>query len=180
MQTQETQFLNPQSIIKQIRLEPGMQVADLGCGTGYMSFAASRVVDEKGKVYAVDVQKNVLGQVKKEIQVENIKNIETIWSDVESLGATDIADQSLDMVFLVNILFLVNDKKSPFAEAKRLLKPNGKLLVVEWKKGNTSIGPSADKRIDLANIKQIAQEAGFSEEKEINSGTYHFGILFKI
>ncbi|MBU2575651.1 methyltransferase domain-containing protein [Patescibacteria group bacterium] len=179
MEDKETQFLNPDEIIKQINLKPGDQVGDLGCGTGYMSFAGSRVVGEKGRIFAVDVQKYVLEQVKKEAQMENLANIQTIWSDLEMLGATDITEHSLDMVFLVNILFQVQNKQVVFTEAKRLLKQAGKILVVDWKPGNMSIGPNADKRVDLANIRQIAQASALSEEKEINAGKYHFGVLFK-
>lgn len=180
METQETQFLNPENIIKQIDLAPGAQIGDLGCGTGYMSFAASHIIGEKGKIYAVDVQQSVLEQVKKQAQMENLANIETIWSDLEALGATDIAEHSLDMVFLVNVLFLINDKASVVKEAKRLLKETGKILIVEWKKGDMHMGPPTDKRLDLANIRQITQEQGLKEEKEINAGKYHFGVIFKV
>jgi len=179
MEVQNSKFLNPEEIIKQIDLKQGDQVGDLGCGTGYMSFSASRSVGEKGRIFAVDIQKYVLEQIKKEAQMENIQNIQTVWSDLETQGATDIAQNSLDVVFLVNTLFLVNDKKAVLEESKRILKQAGKILIVDWKPGNTSIGPSADKRVDLANIRQIAQELGFIEEKEINAGKYHFGILFK-
>ena len=82
------------------------------------------------------------------------------------------------MVFLVNLLFQINDKNAIFAEAKRILKQGSRILVIDWKKGNTNIGPNQDKRVDLASIKQIAQEFRFSEEKEIDAGKYHFGILF--
>jgi len=179
MEDKETQFLNPDEIIKQIGLKPGAQVGDLGCGTGYMSFAGSRFIGEKGRIFAVDVQKYVLEQVKKEAQMENLANITTIWSDLEIAGATDVAEHSLDMVFFVNVLFQVQNKQAIFTEAKRLLKQDGKVLVVEWKPGDMSIGPDADKRVDLANIRQIAQTSALSEEKEINAGKYHFGILFK-
>ena len=95
------------------------------------------------------------------------------------LGAADIAEHSLDMVFLVNTLFLINDKNAVMQEAKRLLKKTGKILIVEWKPGDMAMGPPKDKRLDLANIRQIAQTAGLQEEKEIIAGKYHFGILFK-
>ena len=86
MQDQNSQFLNPAQIIKQIDLEPGAQVGDLGCGTGYMSFAASSVIGEKGQIYAVDIQKPVLSQVQKEVQVEDIQiyaQFGLIWKCLE-------------------------------------------------------------------------------------------------
>ncbi len=179
MQDQVSQFLNPELILKQIDILPGSKVGDLGCGSGYMSFAASRAVGERGKVFAVDVQKQILEQVKKEAQSEGLDNIEVIWSDLETIGATKIANQLLDVVILTNTLFLVQDKTSVVGEAKRLLKTGGKLLIVEWRPGNMNIGPPSDKRISLDEIKQITSQQGFSQEKEVDAGKYHFGTLFK-
>jgi ubiquinone/menaquinone biosynthesis C-methylase UbiE len=179
MQSENSQFLNPDHILQQISIKAGAFVGDLGCGTGYMSFAASKSIGSKGKVYAVDVQKDVLSQVKKEAQVENIQNIETVWADLEITNATNIAQNSLDVVFLVNVLFQVSDKTAVFAESKRLLKPNSILLVVEWRVGEMAIGPNADKRVPADSIAQLATSANFSKVQNIDAGKYHYGLLFR-
>lgn len=173
-------FINPEIILRDIGLQPGMQVADLGCGTGYFVFPAARVVGLRGRVYAVDVQKNALEKLKKEAQTHNIVGIVPIWSDIEVVGATKIPEQSLDMVFLVNTLFQLKEKSIAIAEAKKFLKPNGQLLIIDWQPGDTAIGPTVDKRISLANIRQITTQIGFKEEKSVNAGTHHFGLLFKL
>ncbi len=178
MEDQSTQFLNPSHILSQINIEAGSYIGDLGCGTGYMSFAAARIIGEKGMVFAVDVQKSVLEQVKREAKLEGINNIETIWSDIESVGATRIAEQSLDVVLLVNTLFLVKDKNSVVLEAKRLIKQGGRLLVVEWLPGDSSIGPPSEKRVNLASIKEIVENQDFKYANEILAGKYHFGVIF--
>lgn len=179
MPNQDAPFLNPDSIVSQLKLAPGSQVGDLGCGTGYMSFAASRAVGAKGRVYAVDVQKAVLEQVKKEVRVEGISNITAIWSDLEVPGATQIAAASLDAVLLVNILFLVKDKAAVFKEAKRLLKKEGTLLVVDWLPGATGIGPAPDARVGADQALQLAQSAGFEKQADIDAGKFHYGIVCK-
>ena len=179
MPNQDASFLNPERIIEQIGLQPGFQAGDLGCGSGYMSFAASRAVGGAGRVYAVDVQKAVLEQVKKEAQVEGITNIITIWSDLEVSGATQIARASLDSVFLVNILFLVKNKDAVFTEAKRLLKKEGTLLVVDWLPGSTGIGPVLDARVGPDQASQLAQSAGFTKLTDIDAGKFHYGMVFK-
>ncbi len=179
MVSQDASFLNPERIIAQIGLQPGFQVGDLGCGTGYMSFAASRAVGSKGRVYAVDVQKSVLEQVKKEAQVEGITNIITVWSDLEVPGATQIAAASLDAVLLVNILFLVKDKNAVFAESRRLLKKGGILLVVDWFPGSTGIGPTPQTRVNQEEAAQLALGAGFAKAADIDAGKFHYGMVFK-
>jgi len=179
MPDQSTQFLNPRGILEQVGIQAGMRIGDLGCGTGYMSFAASPMVGAKGRIYAVDVQKDVIAQVKKEALMENIGNVETVWSNLEIIGATKVPPESLDLALFVNVLFQINDKKPVFGEARRLLKPGGALLVVDWKQGDTSIGPPAERRLDLADVSKIAAETGFVEIGAINAGQYHFGKLFK-
>lgn len=179
MPDQNAQFLNPEHIVGQLNLAAGSYVGDLGCGSGYMSFAASRAIGERGRVYAVDVQKAVLGQVKKEAQVEGISNVVTVWSDLEVPGATQVPPSSLDAVFLTNTLFLIKDKNAVFAEAKRLLKKDGQLLVVEWLPGNRAIGPPAQSRVGRDTALQFASSAGFSHVADIDAGRYHYGFVLK-
>ena len=172
-------FLKPEEILKQIGIRRGMQVADLGCGTGYMSFIVARMIGDKGRVYAVDVQKVVLEQVLREARAENILNLETVWSDLEIIGATRVPAGAMDLVLLVNVLFQIADQGPVFGEARRLLKPGGLCLVVDWLPGDSSIGPPPEKRLTEEIISKQAAEAGFSEPRPINAGQYHFGLLFK-
>lgn len=175
----DAQFIKPETILKQIGLQAGMQVADLGCGSGYFVLPAARLVGSRGKVYAVDVQKSALAQVRKEAQLQTIVGIEAVWSDIEVPGATRVPAHSLDMVFLINTLFQAQNKRAVIGEAKRLLKPDGRLLLIDWQPGEEALGPKVDKRLNLASIRQIMTETGFVEEKSINAGAHHFGLLFK-
>jgi len=175
----DTQFIRPELILQQVGLQPGMQVADLGCGLGYFALLAAKITGGRGKVYAVDVQKSVLEQVKKEAQVQNVIGIETVWSDIETVGATKIAAHTLDMVFLINTLFQVKHKEAVFAEARRLMKPGGFLLVVDWSPGDTAMGPPVESRLDLGKIKAMANAAGLVFQKDITAGSHHFGLLFQ-
>lgn len=166
--------------MKQIGLLPGMQAADLGCGSGYFALPAARLVGPRGRIFAVDVQRGALEQVKSEARLQVINNVETIWSDIEMVGATKIMPASLDMVFLVNTLFQINNKEAVLAEARRLLKPGGALLVVDWLPGDTVIGPPTDRRLDLAQMRQIIAGAGFVEQGSVEAGNRHFGWLFRL
>lgn len=175
----ETQFIKPETILKQIGLQPGMQVADLGCGAGYFSLPAARLAGSRGKVYAIDVQKSVLAQLRKEAQTQGVAGLEMVWSDIEVPGATKIPAHTLDMAFLINTLFQAQNKRGVIGEAKRLLKPDGLLLLIDWQPGDAAMGPKIDKRLDLVSIRQIMKESGFVEERPIAAGSHHFGLLFK-
>ncbi len=82
----DAQFIKPETILKQIGLQGGMQVADLGCGAGYFALPAARLVGSRGKVYAVDVQKSALAQVRKEAQSQGMH---ILSYDKYSRGAKD-------------------------------------------------------------------------------------------
>ena len=140
---------------------------------------AAAVVATSFNVSAAGELDKLLEQVKKEAQVENIKNIEVLWADLEVSGGTNIANQSLDVVFLVTVLFLLTDKQEAFNEAKRMIKSDGQILVVEWLSGDMSIGPVADKRVPKETITQLASSANFSQIKDIDAGKYHYGVLYK-
>lgn len=174
------QFIKPEAILKQIGLLPGMQTADLGCGSGYFALPAAHIAGPRGRVFAVDVQPAVLEQVKSEARLRNLNNLETVWSDIEVVGAAKIPPASLDMVFLVNTLFQVKSQDQVLAEAKRLLKPGGALLVVDWLPGDSVLGPPLAKRLDLIKTRQMIAGAGFTEQASVDTGPHHFGWLWRL
>ena len=69
-----------------------MHVADLGAGSGHYTLAAAKKVGESGRVYAIEVQKDLLTRIKNLAQTEHINNVEVIWGDVENRGGTKLKD----------------------------------------------------------------------------------------
>lgn len=171
-------FIQPAEILKLAGLKPGMQAGHFGCGNGYFTFAAARMLGAQGRVYAIDVQRGVLEQIHKEARLESIVNVETVWSDLEILGATNIPPRSLDIIFMVNVLFQIRAKRSFFEEAKRLLQSRGLILAVDWKTEKSQIGPPQDMRVGLDELRKVAQETGFEERQAFEAGKYHYGVLF--
>ena len=171
-------FINPDGILKMIGLKAGMQAAHFGCGNGYFTFSAARILGEMGRIWAIDVQKGILDQIKKEARLENLPNVQTVWSDLEIVGATNIANQSLDIIFMINVLFQIKAKRSFFEEAKRLLKSGGSILVVDWRAEKTRFGPILEARVSLDELREVARDTGFAEKSTFEAGKYHYGALF--
>ncbi len=173
-------LLDPETLLKsELKLELGYQVADLGCGgAGYFTLPVARAVGSRGKVYAVDVLRSALDGVASKAKLENLTNIETVWSDVERIGATKVPAGTLDAALLVNIMFQSRKNEEMLKEASRLLKVGGKLLVVDWKVAATPLGPPMDQRIPPEQLTVLAKKAGFVVNKELEAGPYHYGILF--
>ena len=98
-------FVSPGKVIEILGVIPGMSVADFGCGSGHYSLEAGRRVGKSGKVYAVDIQKEMLSLVHSQAEMENLGNVEIIWTDLEKPNATRLKDGSVDLVIISNILF---------------------------------------------------------------------------
>ncbi len=172
-------LLDPQALLtKELDLKFGHQVADMGCGgAGYFTLPAARLVGSRGKVYAVDVLKTALEGVLSKAKLENLLNIETVWSDIEKVGATKIPTATLDGALLVNIMFQSRKNQQMMQEAHRLLKMGGKLLVVDWKVEPTPFGPPTANRLPPQTISDLGTKLGFSIEKEFEAGPYHYGFV---
>ena len=172
-------LLDVDFILKKTQIGDGMKIADLGCGIlGHFVFPASRLVGKRGSVYAVDILKTILQTIDKKIKQDNIKNVQTVWSNLEVFNATKIEQGSLDVAFLINILYQSHKRVEIVREATRLLKKGGILLVVEWKKIASPFGPPLEERINLEALKFGAKKLGLKTENEFEAGKYHFGILF--
>jgi ubiquinone/menaquinone biosynthesis C-methylase UbiE len=172
-------FVSPEKVIEDLDLRPGMAVADFGCGSGHYSVAAAKRVGKNGKVYALDIQKEMLEMVRAQAKLEHLDNIETIWTDLETQESSRFKENSVDLVIISNILFQAENKKQIIEEAYRIIKPGGKAVVIEWDRKEKKIGPPLEARISPQEAKKMFEEADFSFEKEFNPGENHYGFIFR-
>lgn len=171
-------FSNPEKTINALAWSEGMTVADFGAGSGAMTFAlAERLKGYNGKVYALEVQKNLLELVKSEAAHRNLSNIEIIWCDIEKLGGTKLRDHSIDLGVASNVLFQVEDKMGFVEEVRRTLKPNGKLLLIDWADTYGGMGPAKTAMITKENARALFEKKGFKFEKDVDAGSHHYGML---
>ena len=150
-----------------------MLAADFGCGSGEWVLPLAETL-EYGKVYAIDLLEEPLSALRGKVRAKNLQNIEIVKADVEKTISRLLAN-SLDLVLMTNLLFQVDDKKAIFEEAKRVLKPGGKALVIDWSE-DANIGP--EQKISVKDLKNLANGAGFLLEKEFSAGSFHIGMIF--
>lgn len=167
-------FLDPQAILKSLGISREMTVADFGCGSGAWVIPLS-VILKDGAVFAVDIQESALSALESRLKMQGISNVKKVLADVEQ-KILDIPENSCDWVLLTDLLFQVDERLEVFKEAKRVLKPQGKILIVEWNMDSV-IGPK-EGRISLEEIKSLASNVGFDLEKKVPAGDYHFSLVF--
>jgi len=175
-----TTLINPSYVLKLVGLDTAMRIADLGCGNGYFALTAAQLVGPEGRVYAVDILKTSLVTVAHEASHHSLSNVTTVWSNLEIYGATRIPEGSLDMVFIKNALYQSGNRVSFLKEAVRLLKNGGRVIVLEWLKRPTRIGPPEDDRIDKSEVLALAKQVPHLHfVKEFDPGEYHYGFIFQ-
>ena len=172
-------FSDPKKNIEQCTITQGMIIADLGAGSGFYSIEAAKALNASGRVYAVDVQKDLLARLKNNAQKQGLHNVEVIWGDIEKVGGTHIKDNSIDLVMICNLMFQLGDKKTAVAEIKRILASGGRVLVVDWSDSFGGIGPGKGHVFSKADAESFFESQGFSKEREIQAGSHHYGFLYK-
>lgn len=172
-------LLDVNLLFNKAQVEEKMKVADLGCGSsGHFVFPCARLIGKKGVMYAVDILRTALAMISKRARTENLANIKTIWSNLEIFGATKIEAGSLDIGLLINTLYQSHKQVEILRESIRLLKKNGKLVIVEWKNIAAPFGPPPEERVKKELIDNAAKKLGLRPEDEFEAGPYHYGLIY--
>ena len=166
-------FTDPVKNLKAFGLREDSIVADLGAGTGYYSIALGALVP-RGKVYAVELQKDFLNTIKSKISEARLNNIEIILGDVEKLGGTKLGDGTVDAVIASNILFQVEDKEKFIEEIKRILKPKGRVLLIDWSESSIMSGNNI---VPKDKAREMFEKKSFVLDREIDAGAHHYGMI---
>lgn len=172
-------FSNPTKNIEQFQVDPGISVADLGSGVGFYSIALAKAVGPSGKVYAVDIQKELLSKLQTDATQEGVHNIKLIWGDLDLPKSSTLHDSSVDKVVIANVLFQLEEKDVLIEEAYRILKPGGKLLFVDWRDSYGGLGPKPQDIIREDVAKTLFEANNFQFEKDIQTGDHHYGFVVK-
>ncbi len=170
-------FSNPEKILIQFGVSKGTSVADFGAGTGFYAKLLAEKVGETGKVYAIDVHKDMVRKLGRE--AEGIANLEAVWGDLEHEGGSGLPDDSIDVVVIANTLFSLENKEAVAKEAKRVLRKKGRVLLVEWADSFAGLGPHSDHVVTEEKATKIFTDAGFVLDHEIEAGEHHYGLVFR-
>jgi ubiquinone/menaquinone biosynthesis C-methylase UbiE len=126
--TDRDSWQKPDELIKQLQLESGSQVADIGCHEGYMTFKLSKVVGKNGKVFAVDVTQYKLDKLQEHAKVRKAENIKTIKGDYDN---PKLPVNSLDAVIIMDAYHEMDDHDKILQHIKVALKSGGRLVLCE-------------------------------------------------
>ena len=155
----------PNQIIEAIGLKPGQVIADIGAGGGYFTLRFAEMVGKEGKTYAIDTNSEFLQFIKSSAKEMKFDNIITILAK----DKLDLPENSLDFVFMRNVTHHIPNRIEYFKNLKRFLKSNGKVVIIEYKKGKPFtfhglFGHTVPKEVLINEMK----ESGYILEKEFD------------
>jgi ubiquinone/menaquinone biosynthesis C-methylase UbiE len=161
---------NPENIFEFLELKSDYVAADVGCGSGFFTVPLSRKVK---KVYAIDIQKEMLDFLEQKIRRLNIGNIEPLLSRENEVP---LENESVDLLLSVNTLHEFHDKEKIISEIQRVLRPHGQAVIVDFKKKETGFGPPVTIRASKEQAKRLFEKKGLIPVKS-HEFKYHYLIV---
>jgi ubiquinone/menaquinone biosynthesis C-methylase UbiE len=148
--------LPPEKILSLLEMKENDIVLDLGAGTGYFTLpTASRTT---GKVYALDVEPQMLETLKKRVNEQHLKNVQLLEGEIEDIP---MENDQVDQIIASFVLHEVEPLSKGLQEIRRVLKQGGRCLCLEWEKKPMEQGPPLDHRIHSDDMKKAFEENGF-------------------
>jgi ubiquinone/menaquinone biosynthesis C-methylase UbiE len=174
-----TKFLDPERTLFATGLAIGQTAADLGAGSGFYVQSAGKIVGDQGVVYAVDILGSALDHIAAESRLKGLRNVKTLRADLEQANACSaIPTGSIDLVILANIIHQIKNQSALIAEAFRMLKTGGKVLIIEWNDQPGPIGPAVTERIRPEQVKKLLQQTTLKDAGSATTDIYHYGLMF--
>jgi len=167
---------NPEQAVRMLGLKPGMTVADVGAGVGYYSLKLAAGVGPTGKVYATDIQPGMIERLRANIAKAGAKNIEPVLSTEASTG---LADNSIDLMILVDVYHEFAQPRPMLQALKRALKPDGRLVLLEFRKEDPKVPIREEHKMSVAEAKAELEADGFVLDKVLNDLPWQHMMFFR-
>jgi len=119
-------FVNPYKLLNSAGLKPGQKVLEIGCGPGFFTIPAAKMVGEKGSVYALDINPVAIKTMRRKIKEKGLKNVKVILADASETG---LPEESVDVAFLFGVIHALDDVDAVMQETHRVLKVKGVLSI---------------------------------------------------
>jgi predicted methyltransferase len=149
----------PDDVIRVMKLAPGAVVADVGCGTGYFARRLARAVGARGRVYAVDVQPEMLDRLRERLAREAIDNVTPVLGEADD---PRLAPASVDAILLVDVYHELQQPRAMLARMRAALRSGGRITLVEYRlEGPSALHIRPEHRMSVEQILAEWQPAGF-------------------
>jgi ubiquinone/menaquinone biosynthesis C-methylase UbiE len=169
-------YFHPKKTLEKFGLREGMVLLDLGCGYGTFSLAAASIVGKKGLVYSLDIDEKMIKRVARKAQLKGLKNVRAMVADISSFR--NVVLPSADIALFANVIHGTGNKVQLLKSVKRLLKPRGRVVVMNWKiDENTPRGPPMELRPTKEDTLEYLRKAGYESAKVLDVPPFHYAVV---
>jgi len=172
---QRDAYQKPHEVITALGLKQGEAIADIGAGSGYFTFRLAQHVGETGRVFAVDVSPDMILHLNRRIRDMKLQNITTI------LSAPDdplLMDGSIDKFFICDTWHHIQNQGHYLALMKKMLKPGGQIIMIDFQKKESPVGAPMEMRIDREDLVRQMESNGYRIVKEHTFLPYQYFLVF--
>jgi arsenite methyltransferase len=172
---QRDAYQKPHEVVMALGLREGEIVADIGAGSGYFALRLAHHVGDKGRVYAVDINPDMILYLNRRIRDMKLKNVVTV------LAAPDdplLMDASIDRFFICDTWHHVQNQEQYLALMKKMLKPGGQIIIIDFHKKELPVGAPMEMRIAREDLVRQMESNGFKLTKEHIFLPYQYFLIF--
>ncbi len=172
-------FVDPAVVSSHFHIREGDVVVDLGAGSGYFTPVLSALVGNTGRVYACEIQKELVERIGVLARSKGLSNVDPLWCDIEMLGGVKLKDGIADVIIMVNTLFQFEQRDIALKEALRLLRSGGKFFLIDWTESFGGLGPQQTEVIGAQQAQALCEQLGYVYERAYDAGDHHYGLAFR-
>lgn len=165
---------NTSLLLKNLAVKPGMFIADIGAGSGYHSVLLSKMVGN-GKVFAIDVEPEMIAYLNKRIKHEKLSRIVPVLSTEQKVS---LAENTIDMMLLVDVYHEFSYPYEMALSMRSALKPGGKLVLVEFRSEDPTIPIKTIHKMSKAQAIKEFKAAGFAFDKNLDNLPWQHCMVF--
>jgi arsenite methyltransferase len=170
-------YQKPHEVVMSLGIKEGETIADIGAGSGYFAFRFTHHVGDSGRVYAVDINPDMIVRMNQRIRDMKVKNMVTVLSTPDD---PLLMDNSIDRFFLCEVWHHIQDKTKYLGLMKKMLKPAGQVIMIDFQKKDLPLGPPDEMKIAREDVIKEMEASGFQLQKENTFLPYHYFLVFTV
>ena len=175
LREERARFQPVEPLLELLDPKPGGRYADIGCGPGYFTLPVAERVRPDGRVYALDISPEMLAMCAERARERGLDSVVvTLQNDEHKLP---LDDEGVEGAWLANVFHELEAPLEFLKEVRRVLRPGGRIIVVDWKPIAMDFGPPLEHRVPLEAVLEALREAGFARLASHDVYPYHYVVL---